>query len=83
MMQMPDESPEDLRPVAWKWLVRFIWLFSIVIFQALELHRYLNGETYRPVFGLFAAVICALVIWLAANAFRNANQRRQARRRTR
>jgi hypothetical protein len=77
---MRDDLLGDLGPIAWKWLVRLIWLFSVVTFQILELHRYWHGETYRPVFALYAATICALVMWFAANAFRNASQRKQSRR---
>ena len=73
----------DLGPIAWKWLVRLIWLFSIVIFQIFELHRYRQGETYRPFFGLYAATIFALVIWFAASAVRDARQRIKARRQIR
>ena len=83
MVSMPDELLGDLAPIAWKWLVRLIWLSCIIFFQALEIVRYWNGETYRPFFGLYTAVICALVIWYAAHAFRSASWRNKARRQTR
>jgi hypothetical protein len=34
----------------------------------LELIRYLNGQTYRPFFALYAAALFALVAWFAAKA---------------
>jgi hypothetical protein len=70
---------EDFHPILWKWLVRFIWVGSIVFFQILELHRYLSGQTYRPFFGLYAAVLFALVLWFTARAIRSLQQRRVAR----
>ena len=83
LVSKPDELLGDLGPIAWKWLVRLIWPFSIVIFQIFELHRYRQGETYRPFFGLYAATIFALVIWFAASAVRDARQRIKARRQIR
>jgi hypothetical protein len=83
LVSIPDDLLGDLGPIAWKWLVRLIWLFSIVIFQIFELHRYPQGETYRPFFGLYAASIFALVIWFAASAVRDARQRIKARRQIR
>lgn len=83
LVSIPDDLLGDLGPIAWKWLVRLIWLFSIVIFQILELYRYRQGETYRPFFGLYAAAIFALVIWFAASRLRDACQRIKARRQTR
>jgi hypothetical protein len=79
---VPDDLG-DLSPIAWKWLVRLIWICSIATFQTLEVFRYRNGETYRPLFGLYTAVICALVIWYAAHLFRDARQRNRLRRQTR
>jgi hypothetical protein len=77
---MPDDAPlSDPSPILWKWLVRLIWLGSIGLFQILELNRYSSGQTYRPFFGLFAGVLCALVVWFAANTWRNLSQKRQAR----
>ena len=61
-----DEPLTDLKPILWKWLVRLIWLGSIGFFQVLELNRYLDGQTYRPFFALYAAVLFALVAWFAA-----------------
>jgi hypothetical protein len=54
---------EDLQPILWKWLVRLIWLSSIVFFQIVELPRYKIGQAYRPFFGIYASVIVALVAW--------------------
>jgi hypothetical protein len=45
---------------------RLIWLGNIGFFQVLELIRYLNGQTYRPFFALYAAALFALVAWFAA-----------------
>src|SRR3569833_4550438 len=42
---------------------RLIWIGSIVFFQIVELVRYFNGQTYRPFFGLYAAILFALVLW--------------------
>lgn len=64
---MSDDEPiEDFKPILWKWVIRLIWLGSIGFFQMLELIRYLNGQTYRPFFALFAAVLFAVVAWFAA-----------------
>ncbi|MGY3611274.1 hypothetical protein [Bradyrhizobium sp. Leo121] len=64
-----DESlVDDLKPILWKWLVRLIWLGSIGFFQTLELIRYVNGQTYRPFFALYAAVLAAFVAWFAVKA---------------
>jgi hypothetical protein len=76
----PDDTLGDLGPIAWKWLVRLIWLGSIAIFQALEIRRHWHGETYRPFFALFVATICAFAIWIVARGFRDRRQKRQARR---
>jgi hypothetical protein len=75
----PDDLLGDLAPIAWKWLVRLIWLGSVATFQTLEILRYRSGETYRPFFALFAAAIFACVIWLLAYAFRDRRQWRQVR----
>jgi L-asparagine transporter-like permease len=83
----PDESPTritddgfgDLEPIAWKWLVRLIWIGSTATFETLEVLRYQSGQTYRPFFALFAAGILASVIWFMTWAFRDTRQRRQAR----
>lgn len=77
---IPDGDLRGLGPIAWKWLVRLIWVASITAFEALEVRRYWHGETYRPLFGLFVAAICACVIWQVASAFRDSRRRRQARR---
>jgi hypothetical protein len=73
----PDHLLGDLAPIAWKWLVRLIWLGSVATFETLELLRYWSGETYRPFFALFAAAIVALLIWQVACGFRDILQRRQ------
>jgi hypothetical protein len=61
-----DEPFDDFKPILWKWVVRLIWLGSIGFFQVLELIRYLNGQTYRPIFALYTAVLVASVAWFAA-----------------
>src|SRR3569832_1317854 len=61
----------DLDPILWKWLVRLIWLGSIAAFQVLELQRYHQGLSYRPLFGFYAGVLFALVAWVAARLFAN------------
>jgi hypothetical protein len=75
----PDDLLEDLAPIAWKWLVRLIWLGSVATFETLELLRYWSGNTYRPFFALFAAAIFASLIWLLACAFRDKRQWREMR----
>jgi hypothetical protein len=82
-MREDNDLLGDLEPIAWKWLVRLIWLSSIVTFQVIEALRYWNGETYRPFFGLYTSLICALVIWYAAHMFRDVRQRNRARCQTR
>jgi hypothetical protein len=62
-----DEPFSDLQPILWKWLIRLIWVGSIAFFQIVEFNRYLNGQTYRPFFGLYAAVLLALCLWVAAS----------------
>jgi hypothetical protein len=76
---IPDDLLRDLGPIAWKWLVRLIWLGSIATFEALEVLRYWSGKTYRPFFALFVAAICAFLIWLVACVFRDRRQWREAR----
>jgi hypothetical protein len=76
---IPDDLLGDLGPIAWKWLVRLIWLGSIAIFETLEVLRYWSGKTYRPFFALFVAAICAFLIWLVANAFRDRRHWRESR----
>ena len=61
----------DLDPIVWKWFVRLLWLGSIVSFQVLELHRYHEGLSYRPFFGLYAGVLFAFVAWLIARLYAN------------
>jgi hypothetical protein len=61
-----NDLSADLKPILWKWLVRVIWIGSIAFFQIVELVRYFNGETYRPFFGLYAAILVANVLWLVA-----------------
>ena len=73
----PDDLLGDLAPIAWKWLVRLIWVGSVATFETLELLRYWSGKTYRPFFALFAAAIFALLIWQVACGFRDIRQRRQ------
>jgi hypothetical protein len=75
----PDDLLGDLGPIAWKWLVRLIWLGSAATFETLEILRYRSGETYRPFFALFAAAIFACLIWLLACGFRDIRHRRQVR----
>jgi hypothetical protein len=76
---IPDDLLGDLGPIAWKWLVRLIWLGSIAAFETLELLRYWSGKTYRPFFALCVAAIFAFLIWLTASGFRDMRQRREAR----
>jgi hypothetical protein len=57
------QSEIDSTPLVPKWLVRLIWLGSIVLFQSLEFQRYLGGQSYRPFFGLYAALIFAAVVF--------------------
>jgi hypothetical protein len=62
---VPEDKPfSDLQPILWKWLIRLIWVASIAFFQIVEFNRYLSGQTYRPFFGLYAAVLFALFLWL-------------------
>jgi hypothetical protein len=77
MGSTPDDLLGDLAPIAWKWLVRLIWVGSVATFETLELLRYWSGKTYRPFFALFAAAIFALLIWQVACEFRDILQRRQ------
>jgi hypothetical protein len=81
-MSTPDDPLGDLG-IAWKWLVRLIWLGSIAAFETLEVIRYRSGETYRPVFALFAAAMCAFAIWIVARGLRDRRQKRLARRQAR
>ncbi len=79
---MPDDqSFADLEPILWKWVVRLIWVGSIVFFQILELHRYMSGQTYRPFFGLYVAVLTACFFWFVAKLMtglhRTSRQRHQ------
>jgi uncharacterized membrane protein YfcA len=74
-----SSSNSDLAPILWKWLVRLLWLGSIGLFQGVELHRYLSGQTYRPFFALYAGVLCALVAWFAVSAAAGVSRRRRAR----
>jgi hypothetical protein len=72
-------SEIDNEPLLPKWLVRLIWLGSIAFFQALEFQRYLGGLSYRPFFALFAAVICAAVVWFAVRGHADLSRQRQSR----
>jgi hypothetical protein len=56
-------------------LVASIWLVSIVSFQALELHRYFEGLSYRPFFGLYAGVLFAAVTWFSVKLFAGIGRR--------
>jgi hypothetical protein len=81
--ESPASTPDDLLRdlgIAWKWLVRLIWLCSIATFETLEFLRYRSGETYRPVFALFVAAMCAFAVWIVARGFRDRRQKRRARR---
>jgi hypothetical protein len=62
-----------------KWLVRLIWLGSIAFFQALELQRYFGGLSYRPFFGLYTAVLCAVAVWFVARLLAGRSRRQQFR----
>jgi hypothetical protein len=64
--------------ILWKWTLRLIWVGSIVFFQALELRRYVSGESYRPFFGLYTAVLISLFLWFLASMVRNLGRRRNA-----
>jgi len=66
-------------PLLSKWLVRLIWLGSIAFFQALEFHRYLIGQSYRPFFALYAAVIFAAVVWFAVRMQADLDRHRRRR----
>jgi hypothetical protein len=68
---MESEPLADLRPILWKWLIRLIWVGSIVVLQIAELHRYLTGQTYRPFFGLYAGVLLALFLWFFVTLLAN------------
>jgi hypothetical protein len=72
-------SENDSEPLLPKWLVRLIWFGSIAFFQALEFQRYLDGRSYRPFFGLYAAVIFAAVAWFAARAQADVSRRQRFR----
>lgn len=72
-------SEIDNEPLLPKWMVRLIWLGSIAFFQALEFQRYLVGLSYRPFFALFAAVICAAVVWFAVRGHADLSRQRQSR----
>jgi hypothetical protein len=74
-----DRSEIDSEPLLPKWLVRLIWLGSIVFFQALEFQRYLGGLSYRPFFALYAAVIFAALAWFALRAQADISRQRQSR----
>jgi hypothetical protein len=83
LRSIPGDLPSDDlfgdSGIAWRWLVRLIWSGSIATFEALEVLRYWSGKTYRPLFALFVAAICAFLIWLVASGFRDRRQRREAR----
>jgi hypothetical protein len=64
--------------ILWKWALRLIWVGSIVFFQALELRRYVCGESYRPFFALYTAVLVSLFLWFLASMMRNLGRRRNA-----
>lgn len=70
------------RPLLSKWLVRLIWLGSVALFQILELQRYLGGQSYRPFFGLYAALIFATVVWFAVRGYADVRRQRQSLPRT-
>jgi hypothetical protein len=58
-----DESlSDDLQPILWKWLIRLIWVSSIISVQIVEFNRYLSGQSYRPFFSLYAGILLALVL---------------------
>jgi hypothetical protein len=76
-----DQSFADLEPILSKWLLRLTWIGSIGFFQAVELHRYSSGQTYRPFFGLYASVLFALFAWFVGHAVANIIRRRIAARR--
>jgi ABC-type transport system involved in cytochrome c biogenesis permease subunit len=80
MRRRKSTRPEiDGTPLLPKWLVRLIWLGSIAFFQIFEFQRYLGGQSYRPFFGLYAAVIFAAVVWFAVRGFADLARQRQAR----
>lgn len=63
-----DESlSDDLHPILWKWLIRLIWVSSIIFVQIVEFNRYLSGQTYRPFFSLYAGILLALVLWFVVS----------------
>jgi hypothetical protein len=66
-------------PLVSKWQVRLIWLGSIAFFQALEFHRYLVGQSYRPFFALYTAVICAALVWFLVRVCADFSRQRQHR----
>jgi hypothetical protein len=72
---IPDDLLGDLSPIAWKWLVRLIWLGSIATFETLEVLRYWSGKTYRPFSALFIAAFCAFLLWLVARGFRDRREK--------
>jgi len=76
---IPDDLLGDLGPIAWKWLVRLIWLGSIATFETLEVLRYWSGKTYRPFFAIFVAAFCAFLIWLVVRGFRDRHERSSER----
>jgi hypothetical protein len=58
---------DDLQPILWKWLIRLIWVSSIIFVQIVEFNRYLSGQTYRPFFSLYAGILLALVLWFVVS----------------
>jgi hypothetical protein len=76
---IPIDLLGDLGPIASKWLVRLIWLGSIVTFEALEVIRYRSGQTYRPLFALLVAAIVASLIWQVTSGFRGRRERNAER----
>jgi hypothetical protein len=78
---MPEDEPfSDLQPILWKWLIRLIWVGSIAVLQIVEFNRYLSGQTYRPFFGLYAAVLLALVLWFVVSLLARTRRLRPAKR---
>jgi len=68
---------DDLQPILWKWLIRLIWVGSIVFVQIVEFNRYLSGQTYRLLFSLYAGVLLALFLWFAATLLASRKRRNQ------